>query len=109
MAVDTKCFLDPRLRPLNIFSTDYEELSHQAPMDAKLANDGISIISNFKPALRAARTSPRAKKKIYWGSIRVIKDGSMTVAWELPDWSARYHFFKIYVLLLYVRTQHVGL
>lgn len=66
-------------------------------MDAKLANDGIAIISNFKPALRAARTSPRAKREIYWGSIRVIKDGSMTVAWELPKWSARYHFFKIYI------------
>lgn len=36
-------------------------------MDAKLTNDGISTISNFKPALRVARKSPRTKMEIYWG------------------------------------------
>lgn len=49
-------------------------------MDAKLTDDGIATMSNFKPALRAARTLPRTKSEVLSVSTRVIRERNMTVA-----------------------------
>lgn len=80
MAVDMRYVFDPRSKPLTILGSEYGELSHQAPMDAKLTDDGIATMNNFKPALRAARTLPRTKSEVLSVSTRVIRERNMTVA-----------------------------
>ena len=57
MAVDTRNVFNPRSRPSTVSGNEYPFPPLHAPVDAKLTNDGTSVISSSRPPLILSDTS----------------------------------------------------